>query len=68
MKCEKLAPVKKGLLMETFMVAYLAVGLAVVLYVGQLGVRQRLLQQRLDALQERMQQEASDCEPPAKAA
>jgi hypothetical protein len=54
--------------METFMTAYLAVGLAVVLYVGRLGVRQRLLQQTLDALQERMPQEASGCEPPTKAA
>jgi CcmD family protein len=53
--------------METFMTAYLAVWLAVVLYVGRLGMMQRRLQQKLDALQERMQQEAS-CEPPAKVA
>ena len=54
--------------METFMTAYLAVWLAVVLYVGRLGVRQRLLQQSLDALQERMQHEADNSESPSKAA
>ena len=54
--------------METFMTAYLAVWLAVVLYVGRLGVRQRHLQQSLDALQERMQHEADNSESPAKAA
>ncbi len=50
------------------MAAYLAVWFVVVLYVGRLGVRQRLLQQTLDALQERVQQQASDSEPPVKAA
>jgi CcmD family protein len=59
---------EKGFLMETFMMAYLAVWLAVVLYVGRLGVRQRHLQQTLDALQERMQHEADNSESPAKAA
>jgi hypothetical protein len=58
----------KGLLMETFMTACLAVWLAVALYAGRLGLRQRLLQQTLDSLQERMQQQTSGCEPPAKAA
>lgn len=54
--------------MGTFMAAYLAVWLAVVLYVGRMGVRQRCLQQTLDALQERMQHEADKREPPAKSA
>jgi CcmD family protein len=54
--------------MGTFMTAYLAVWLAVVIYVGRLGVRQRRLQQTLDALQQRMQHEADKCEPPAKSA
>ena len=54
--------------METFVTAYLVVGLAVVLYVGRMGVRQRRLQQTLDVLQERMQQADEAGQPPAKAA
>jgi CcmD family protein len=59
---------RKDFLMGTFMTAYLAVWLAVVLYVGRLGVRQRGLQQTLDALQERMRRDADHYEPPAKSA
>ena len=54
--------------METFMTAYLAVGLLVVAYVGWLGLRQRRLHQALDELQERMQQEANGSESSATAA
>lgn len=54
--------------MGTFMTASLAVWLAVVLYVGRLGLRQRRLQLALDSLQDRLQHEASVAEPPAKAA
>lgn len=54
--------------MATFMAAYLAVWLAVVLFVGRLGVRQRRLQQALDTLQERLPDESNQTEPPAKAA
>lgn len=54
--------------MGTFMTAYLAVWLAVVLYVGRMGLRQRLLQQKLNGLEQRMRQEAGDREPTSKAA
>jgi len=52
--------------MGTFMAAYLAVWLAVVLYVGRMGVRQQNLQRTLDSLQERLPHD--DCESPSKAA
>ncbi len=54
--------------MGTFMTAYLVVWLAVVLFVGRLGVRQHRLQRALDALRQQMQHESSHSEPPAKAA
>jgi CcmD family protein len=54
--------------MGTFMAAYLAVWLAVVLYVGRMGLRQNRLQRSLDALQDRMRHQAEQREPPAKSA
>ena len=54
--------------MGTFMTAYLAVWLAVVIYVGRMGVRQRGLQRTLEGLQDRMQREADKRQPPAKSA
>jgi len=54
--------------METFMAAYSAVWLGVVLYLGRMGVRQQQLQRSLDRLQEQMQDRANGSEPPAKAA
>ena len=53
--------------METFVTAYLALWLAVVLYVGRLGLRQRRLQQMVDALQEHLQRDACGDEPPTNA-
>ncbi len=44
--------------MGTFMAAYLAVWLAVVLYVGRMGMRQRLLLRTLDALEDRIPNDA----------
>ena len=44
--------------METFMTAYMAVGLAVMLYVGRMGMRQHRLQQTIEALQAQIEQEA----------
>ena len=54
--------------MGTFMTAYLAVWLAVVLYVARLGVRQCQLQRALDELQERIRDEENNQESPAQAA
>ena len=54
--------------MQTFVTAYVAVWLAVMFYVGRMGLRQRRMQQTLDALQARIQQDADDGEQPAKAA
>jgi len=62
------ALLKEGTSMETFMTAYLVVWFAVVLYVGRIGLRQRRLQQTLDALEIRTQQLADDCKSPGKAA
>lgn len=41
--------------MGTFVTAYLAVWLVVMLYVLRLGIRQRRLEQNLEALQARLQ-------------
>ena len=54
--------------MGTFMTAYLAVWLAVVLYVARMGVRQCQLQRTLDELHERIRNQENSQEPPAKAA
>ncbi len=54
--------------METFMTAYVAVWLAVMLYVARMGIRQRRLQQTLDDLQAQIEQDVDSGEPPAKAA
>ncbi len=54
--------------MGTFMMAYLAVWLAVVFYVGRLGVRQHRLQRTLHTLQERIQRDADQRESLAKSA
>jgi CcmD family protein len=54
--------------MGTFMTAYLAVWLAVVLYVARLGVRQCQLRRTLDELQERIQSRDAGQDSPAKAA
>ncbi len=54
--------------MGTFMTAYLAVWLAVVFYVGWLGLKQRRLQRSLDSLEQRARDEAQARQPPAKAA
>lgn len=54
--------------MGTFTVAYLAVWLAVVLYVGRLGARQRQLTQDLRSLQGRLDASAQQEKPTPKAA
>lgn len=54
--------------MGTFMTAYMAVWLAVVLFIGRLGVRQRRLQRALDKLQEQLPDESNKTQSPAKAA
>ena len=54
--------------METFMTAYVAVWLAVMLYVARMGMRQRRLQQTLDALQAQIEQDIDSGEPSPKAA
>jgi len=45
--------------METFVVSYLAVWLAVAAYVARLGVRQRGLRKTVDTLQTRHEQVAA---------
>ena len=54
--------------MGTFMAAYLAVWIAVVVYVGRMGVRQHRLQQSLEALQERANHELEKRQTRAKSA
>ena len=65
---DETCPSKKGFSMGTFMTAYLAVWLAVVLYVARMGVRQYQLQRTLDELHERIRNQENSQEPPAKAA
>lgn len=38
--------------METFLAAYSALGLAVVIYIARLGIRQQQLQRQLDAFEQ----------------
>ena len=54
--------------MTTFMAAYLLVWLAVLVYVGHLGVEQRRLQRSLDTLRDDTPDAVSETETPAKAA
>jgi CcmD family protein len=54
--------------METSMMAYFVVWMAVVIYVGRLGVRQRRLQQAMDELQDRVQHRADHARTTSKAA
>jgi CcmD family protein len=54
--------------MVTSMVAYFVVWMAVGLYVGRLGLRQRQLQWALDELQDRMRHEANPERSSSKAA
>ncbi len=54
--------------MGTFIAAYLAVWLAVMLYVVRLGARQRRLEENLQALEARLAQTRDREEPTSKAA
>ena len=54
--------------MGTFVTAYLAVWLAVLLYVVRLGARQRRLERSLRALETRLEEPGRSEEPPSKAA
>lgn len=54
--------------MQTFITAYLVIWLAMLLYVARIGVRQRRLQQTLDALQRRLNQHAEENTSHSKAA
>lgn len=54
--------------MGTFMAAYLAVWLTVVLYLGRMGVQQRRMQRTLDALEAKGMVEANRLKRPSNAA
>jgi len=54
--------------MQTFIAAYLAIWLAMLIYVARIGVRQRQLQRTLDALQKRLDENAKEQAPYSKAA
>lgn len=54
--------------MGTFVTAYLAVWLAVLLYVVRLGARQRRLERSLRALESQLDEPEIPEEPPSKAA
>ena len=54
--------------METFVVAYSLVWLAVFLYVVRLDVRQRRLSQRLEELETRWEEPRPDQQPQSRAA
>jgi CcmD family protein len=54
--------------METFVVAYLLVWLAVFLYVVRLDVRQRRISRKLEELEARLEEPRPNRQPQARAA
>ncbi len=54
--------------MGTFIMAYLAVWLAVVLYLGRLAIRQHRLQRTVDSLTSQLEQKSDSIQPKSKAA
>ncbi len=54
--------------MSTFVAAYAAVWLAVVLYVARLGAEQRRLARSVESLQLRLEQREDEQRPPSMAA